>query len=115
MSSNNTASEVKQSVKARVGEFSIPPIRDGLVLGTNSPIGSVAMKRALELLVSSPFAHIEIQDDTISDILVRRAILRRISQEKLVDFVLRRVKPLMGPEEILHLELSAEVVIDETN
>ena len=39
--------------------------------------------------------------------------LRRISAEKFLDFVVRRVKPLMSPEEILHLDMSIEVELDD--
>lgn len=103
----------KYVVKAHVREFTIPPVRDGLVLGIESPIGCVAMRRALELLIATPFEHIEIEDDVIRDILVRRALLRRVPRDKLVDFVLRRVKPLMGIDEILYLELNAEIHIED--
>lgn len=111
--SDQALSTSKHSLKARMNEFQIPPIRDGLVLGKDSAIGSVAMRRALDLLVSSPFEHIEVEDEVVSDILVRQGILRRVPRHKLVDFVLRRIKPLMGPEEIIHLELNAEVMIEE--
>lgn len=100
-------------LKARVQEFGIPPIRDGLVLGKASPIGCVAIRKALELLGDGRFAHIEIKDEVVSDIIVRQALLRRIPRERLISFVLHRIKPLMGPEEILHLELDAEVLLEE--
>jgi len=56
-------------------------------------------------LGSTNFAHIEIEDEVISNIIVRGTILRRISQESLISFVLERMKPIMGPDEILHLDL----------
>ncbi|MBI2382024.1 MAG: hypothetical protein HYV16_14820 [Gammaproteobacteria bacterium] len=111
--SEHPSSSSKHSLKARMNEFQIPPIRDGLVLGKDSAIGSVAMRRALDLLISAPFEHIELEDEVISDILIRQGILRRVPQHKLIDFVMRRIKPLMGPEEIIHLELNAEVLIEE--
>jgi hypothetical protein len=103
----------KHLVKAHIKEFAIPPVRDGLVLGIESPIGSVAMRRALELLVATPFEHIEMDDDVIKDILVRQVILKRFPKDKLVDFVLRRIKPFMGIDEILYLELHSEIVIED--
>lgn len=111
--SEHPSSSSKHSLKARLNEFQIPPIRDGLVLGRDSAIGCVAMRRALDLLISSPFEHIEVEDEVISDILIRQGVLRRVPQHKLIDFVMRRIKPLMGPEEIIHLELNAEVLIEE--
>jgi hypothetical protein len=103
----------KHLVKAHIKEFAIPPVRDGLVLGIQSPIGCVAMRRALELLIATPFEHIEMEDDVIKDILVRQAILKRFPKDKLVDFVRRRVKPFMGADEILYLELNSEILIED--
>lgn len=103
----------KYLIKANVREFAIPPVRDGLVLGIESPIGCLAMRRALELLIATPFEHIEMDDDVIKDIVVRKSLLRRVPQDKLVDFVLRRVKPLMGIDEILYLDLNAEIHIED--
>ena len=103
----------KHVLRARFQEFNIPPIRDALVLGRDSPIGCEAIRKAINLLGSSPFEHIEVQDEIISDIVVRRAILRRISKETLIAFMLNRVKPLMGTEEVLQLDLEAEVLLEE--
>lgn len=103
----------KHILRVRVQEFGIPPIHDGLVLGKDSPIGCVAIRKAIELLGNTNFAHIEVEDEVISDIVVRRTILRRIPKETLIAFVLDRIKPLMGPEEILHLDLDVELLLEE--
>lgn len=101
-------------IRAKLKEFGIPPIHDGLVLGKMAPIGCSAIRKALDLLVASPFDHIEVEnDDVISDIIVRAAVLRRLPQETLIRFVLNRIKPLMGREEILHLDLDVEVLLGE--
>lgn len=82
-------------------------------MGKDAAIGCIAMRRALELLVKIPFEHIELEnDDTISDILVRQSLLRRVPKEDLVNFVLSRVKPLLGPEEVLHAEIDVSVFLD---
>lgn len=99
----------KHFIQTRIKEFVLPPFRDGLVLGKKSPIGSKAMRQALELLVATPFEHIEINDDVIQDILIRKSLLKRISQDKVVEFVLHSIKPFMREDEILYLELDVEV------
>jgi hypothetical protein len=102
----------KTHISARISEYTVPPIRDALVLGKDAPIGCIAMRRALELLVKTPFEHIELEgDDVISDILVRQSLLRRVSQEDLISFVLEYAKPLLGPEEVLHLEVDLSVFL----
>lgn len=99
-------------LRARLTEFVLPPIDDGLVLGQQSPIGHVAVGRALSLLTSTPFEHVPVEDEIIGDILVRRAILRKISPEQLKKFVLEQIKPLMGADEIIHLDLEVEIGLE---
>ena len=106
------AANMKYTLKARVREFGVPPIHDVLVLGKQSPIGCAAIRKAIEFLVASPFDHLEFQDDVISDIIVRRAIMRRIPEDKLIAFVLTQIKPLMTADEILHIDLEVEVAIE---
>jgi hypothetical protein len=69
------------------------------------------MRRAIELLIKTPFEHIELEDDVISDILVRQHLLRRVSSDELIDFVMTHVKPLMGPDEVLHAEIDVNVFL----
>lgn len=100
------------ALRASLSEFVLPPIDDGLVLGRLSPIGHVAIGKALSLLTTTAFEHVQVEDDVIGDILVRSAIMRKIASEQLVEFVLAHVKPLMGPEEIIHLDLEVEVTVE---
>lgn len=106
------AQHERQIIRALVREFVLPPISDGLVLGRLSPIGHLAVGKALALLTTTPFEHLSITDDVIGDVLIRSAVLRKVDAETLRRFILKNIKPLMGPEEILHLELEAEVVIE---
>lgn len=100
------------TISAEVMEYAIPPIRDMLILGRNSPVGCIALRRALELLIKSPYEHIEIPDDLVlSDILVRSALLRRVPKEELIRFVLKDIWPMMGSEEVLHVTLEIKVQV----
>jgi len=103
----------KARVRARVSEFGYPPIHDALVLGVKAPLGAEAFRKAVDLLVATPFEDIHVKDDVIGSVLVRASVLHRITSEKFVDFILRRIKPLMSPEEILHLDLQVEVELDD--
>ena len=106
---------MKHFIRVRVREFGVPPIHDVLVLGKQSPIGCAAIRKAIEYLVASPFDHLEIEDDVISDIIVRSAIMRRIPKDKLIAFVVSQIKPLMAADEILHLDLEIEVEMEGQN
>jgi len=100
-------------IRTKVIEFIIPPVRDALVLGKRSPIGCVAMKKALALLSANRFEDIGLQDDIISNVLVRENLLLKIPREKFISFILRNVKPLMNDHEILHLDVQVELVLEE--
>ncbi len=101
------------TIRARVTEFLLPPIEDGLVLGRHSPIGHVAVSRALGLLSVTPFEHVQVDDDVIGDVLVRSAILRKITPSQLRDFVLTSIKPFMGSEEIIQLNIDVEINLEK--
>lgn len=100
------------SLRVRAREFLLPPIEDGLVLGRQSPIGPVAIGKALSLLSTTAFEHVPVEDNVIGDILIRAAILRKLEPQELRKFVLREIKPIMGPEEILHLRLEINFHIE---
>lgn len=84
------------------------------MLGRRAAIGCNAIRKSLSLLMTYPFAHIELEDEVISDILVREAVLRRIPKEQLIEFVLQRIKPLMDDTEILHLDVETELHLEDT-
>lgn len=99
-------------IRAQLSEFSLPPITDGLVLGRLSPIGHVAVGTALNLLTTTAFEHLPIDDDVIGDVLIRSAILRKTSREQLIKFVLQEIKPVMGAEEIIRLDIKIEILLE---
>jgi len=100
-------------LRARVTEFGYPPVHDALVIGKAAPLGTEAFRRAVSLLVATPFENVELEDEIISSILVRAAILRRVSRDRFLQFVMSRVKPLMAGDEILHLDVEVEVDLEE--
>lgn len=102
---------MRYHIRAWVMDLAFPAIRDVLVLGKQSPIGCAAMRRALDLLSETPFEHFELMDDVIGDVLVRAAIVRRIPKEELVAFLRESVSPLMGLEDIVNLDIDAEVIV----
>ncbi len=100
-------------VRLLAKEFTIPPAGDCLVVGKKSPIGCIALKKALALLNPASFEDLHPDDDIIGDIIVRASVLRKIQREKLIALVLKRVKPLMGDDEVVDLQIEAEVHLEE--
>lgn len=105
-------SDTRFSLKAHVKAFRMPPVHDALVVGKLAPIGRTALQKALELIVAEPFQHVALEDDVVGDLLVRAALLRRLPEDRLCAYVISRIKPLMEPTEILHLDLFPEVILE---
>ncbi len=99
------------AISARVSEFTVPPVRDALVFGARAPVGCVAMLGALQLLGPETYDRIEVDDELVKDIVVRATLLKRAGREKLIVWILDEVKPLMTAEDILHLHLEVEVLV----
>lgn len=101
------------NVALRVTEFEAPCVQDCLVIGRKASIGCEAFAKCLQLLQPSPFVCLHPDDEIITDIVIRSAILRRISEDKIIDLILKHVKPLMGEEEILHVDVNVEVLLEQ--
>jgi hypothetical protein len=105
----------EQFIRVRIKALEIPPVKDGIVIGKSAPIGVESMLRTLKLMSAERFARIEFADDSvISDAIVRESVIRKLGQPRLLDFIARRVKPLMAENELLMLDMEIEVVVEDT-
>jgi hypothetical protein len=111
----NSGEANKQYLRVRVKALEIPPIKDGIVIGRSAPMGAEAMLRTLKLMSSERFIHLTVSgDEIVSDVIVREAILRKLKEDRLRTFVLKRIKPLMAENELLMLDTEIEVVVEDT-
>lgn len=106
-------SQSEISVHLKVREFAIPPVRDCLVVGRKSPVACVALLNSIALRHGEPFDDLRSDDALVSNVLVRGNVLKKISGERLVALVLRRVKPLMGEVEVMQLDVEAEISLED--
>lgn len=105
----------EQYVRVRLKALEMPPIKDGIVIGRNAPIGAEAMMRTLKLMSNERFVHIVIkQDEIVSDAIVRESVIRKLKEDKLRAFILSRIRPLMADNELLMLDMEIEVVVEDT-
>ena len=105
----------EQYVRVRVKALEIPPVKDGIVIGQSAPMGAEAMMRTLKLMSTERFIHFTITgDDIVSDIIVREAVLRKLKEDRLRLFILKRIKPLMAENELLMLDMDIEVVVEDS-
>jgi hypothetical protein len=105
----------EQYVRVRIKALEIPPVKDGIVIGRAAPMGAEAMLRTLKLMSTEHFVHIAITNDAIvADVIVREAVLRKLKEDRLRQFILKRIKPLMAENELLMLDMEIEVVIEDS-
>lgn len=106
-----SSSGPKFVLQARIKEFAIPPITDGLVIGREASIGTVALQKALNLLIPDHFEHLIIDDEIIADILIKSILLRRMTKDRLVKFIMEQIKPFMSAQDILQVQLDLEILL----
>lgn len=100
----------KKHIQLRVRDFKLPLVRDAVVLGKEAPIGPEAMNRALTLMNGRMFQRIDMeQDDVVAAIIVRKDLLKRLAEEEIKDLVQHTLKELMSRQELLVVEIDAEL------
>lgn len=98
-------------LQARIKEFAIPPITDALIIGREASIGTNALQKALNLLIPEHFEQLAIDDEIIADVLIKSILLRRLTKERLVTFLIEQIKPFMSAQDILHVQLDLEILV----
>ena len=104
----------EKSIRVRLKALEIPPIKDGIVIGRDAAMGGDAMLRTLKLMTNERFERIPVKDSVIQDIIVRTAVLRKLGHERMLQFVLQRVKPVMSENELLMLDIEVELVLEDS-
>ena len=61
------------------------------------------------LLVLDNFEHLIIDDEIIADVLIKSVLLRRMTKDRLVKFVMEQIKPFMSAQDILQVQLDLEI------
>lgn len=108
-----TSSTTEQLIRVRIRALEIPPIKDGLVIGRDAAIGGEAMCRTLRLMSNEKFERFSVDDDIVQDVILRAAVLRKLGKERVMKFVIDRVKPVMAETELLMLDIDVELVIED--
>ena len=95
-------------------EAELPPVRDALVLGKKSPVGSKAMLDAMQAMTPGVFALVPVDHPTVEAVLVRRSDLRKVPRDLLVKEILRQVADHMDETDAISVDLRVEIVIERT-
>lgn len=102
----------ERRIKLTIREFILPLVRDVVILGSDAPIGPVAMNKALNYLHTYTFSQFDNDDEIIHTVFIRESLLNKVSSEKIISFLLQRVRPLMTAREILQIDMEVETIIE---
>lgn len=89
--------------------FKIPPSGDILVLTKRCPIGPEAAKRMLDTVAPDQFELIQLNNDILEAILVKKYLFLRADRETLIKTIVEEVKPIVGPE--CMLTIKCEIIL----
>lgn len=93
-------------------EISLPPIKDILVMGKNSPHGKYGIRECFNLLSPNKFELIEINNEIVQAIVVSKNILKRMSIEKIIEILEENVFPYILDVEIVRVDFNVKILID---
>ncbi len=61
----------------------------------------------------SSLESVKLNDDIVEGILIRSALLKKINREQLAGMIIKRIKPFMTPEEVIHVDMKVEFMTEE--
>jgi len=91
--------------------FAIPPSGEVLVLGKRCAIGPQAAKRMLDTVSPGQFELIELDDDVIDGILVKKYLFLRADKETLIKAIIEESKPIMTDQSMITIKCDITVAV----
>ena len=75
-------------VTLRLSEFEVPPVHDCLVIGKHAAVGPEGARRMVEAVAPGQYEMIRVDHPDAEAVVVRKALLRLLPQEKLIPLLL---------------------------
>ena len=104
----------KVDLKIRLRHFDLPPVESALAIGKKAPIGPNAMSKALEEILPGTYKNIPVEHPTIEALILRESHLRLVPEKRLVALLVKHAESLMSESEMLHIDISAQVRVEES-
>ena len=111
MEKKNRRSE-KAAINMEFSTFDIPPSGDILVLGKHSAMGPEASKRMIESVAPNTFELINLEDDVIEALLVRKTLFLRVDREKLINTIIEESNLIMSDECMIRIKCKVTILVD---
>ncbi len=97
-------------VQLEISVFKIPPCQDVIAIGKNAPMGKHAAMKMLESVAPDMFKMIEVDNPVIEALIVKKAFVKLMGRDRLTNFIVEKVEPLMEDNTILNIGLDAKLL-----
>lgn len=102
----------KARIEMELSTFKIPPSGDILALGKNCPIGPQAAKRMLDAVAPNQFELIQLKDEIIEGILVKKHLFLRTEKERLIKTIVEEARAIMGTDCMIKIKCEVMVTVN---
>lgn len=104
---------MKYNINLNFEEINLPPFRDILIVGKNSPQGKIGLSKSFELLIPDQFQLFEIEEnEKVEMVFINRRILNKISWEKVLTVLQEKVFPYVSQWEIIKVDFKVNVMFE---
>lgn len=104
----------KAEIQMHLTEFEMPPMQDVVIVGRNAPIGPEALKRMVDVLSPDQYKIIKVDHQVIEAIVVRKALMNMIPEEKLSEFILEEGEKVVDSSSIIKAHVNITVHVSKS-
>lgn len=102
----------KAHLNIRLSEFEMPPTQDVLLVGKKAPIGSEAVRRMVNAVSPDQYEVIRLEHKLFESVVLKRSLLRQISQEKLLEVILEEGERIATAEMVVKAQISLVIQVN---
>lgn len=103
--------ERKVELRLRFAEFKGGPVQTTLVVGRKAPITLKDAKKMADSILPDHYQVIPVKDDIIAGLIMRKAVLKMISEKTLISILIEEAKKIMVPENVIEIDLDVSLAI----
>ena len=101
------------SVLCEFSEFSVPPAKDGVIIGKRAPVGMKSLEKAFNAVAPKQFVKIPIEHKIVEGVVIRKAVLRKVPKKRMVEFIINEIEDIMDETDILRFDLNISIRVSE--
>ncbi len=97
-----------------ISVFNVPPCGDVLVLAKHAPVGPKAAQKMMDTICPELFELVEIDDDIVEALIVKRQLFLMADKQSIVNAVLEETKTFMAPQLMVKVDLDIKIMVSKS-